>query len=75
MYNTSLKRKWDNKNVLDYAVAEGEIRGEARGEQKGKHEKAIEVAFKLLMKGMSNQEIVELTGLTLKEIESLSQSQ
>ncbi|MDB5015620.1 MAG: hypothetical protein JWQ84_452 [Mucilaginibacter sp.] len=40
MYDSCLKHKWDNKNVLDYAV----LTTEAKGIEKGKHEKAITIA-------------------------------
>ena len=67
MYNTSLKRKWDNKNIMDYAVAEGEV----RGEQKGKHEKAIEVALEMLADGTPIDKIAKYTKLSVQEIASL----
>lgn len=63
MYNASLKRKWDNKNVLDYAVA--------TAEQKAKHEKAIEMARKMLTANEPLDKVVEYTGLTIEQIESL----
>ena len=71
MYNTSLKRKWDNKNIMDYAVAEGEARGEALGEQRGKHQKAIEMALAMLADGAAIDKIAKYTKLTVQEIESL----
>jgi len=40
MYDSSLKYKWDNKNVLDYAVQEGFEKGIEQGE----HKKALDVA-------------------------------
>lgn len=64
MYNTSLKYKWDNKNVLDYAVGEAE--------KKGGHRKAIEMALKLKAKHTHLGEIAELTDLSIAEIEALS---
>ena len=63
MYNASLKRKWDNKNVLDYAVK--------TAEQKARKEERIKMALKLLAKNTSIDEIAELTGLTIEEIEML----
>lgn len=35
MYNTSLKYKWDNKNVRDYAEEKGREEGLAKGIQEG----------------------------------------
>ncbi|ACU03972.1 Rpn family recombination-promoting nuclease/putative transposase [Pedobacter heparinus] len=63
MYNSSLKRKWDNKNVLDYAVK--------TAEQKAREEERARMALKLLAKETPTDEIAELTGLTIEEIEML----
>ena len=41
------------------------------GKQEGKQEEKEEIAKKLLKKGMSIEEIVEITGLTKEEIEKL----
>lgn len=55
--------------------AKGEARGEARGkvigEAKGKLEKARETAKKMREKNFPIEEIIELTGLSRKEIEEL----
>ncbi|ACU03107.1 PD-(D/E)XK nuclease family transposase [Pedobacter heparinus] len=59
MYNTSLKQKWDSKNVLDYAVEEA------------KHKKVIEVATALLAKNIDLNIISEATGLSQEEIQAL----
>lgn len=78
MYNTSLKRKWDNKNVLDYAVktAVTEADQKAREEERTKAQNAIaktkiEMAVKLKNKGMSLDEIAEITDLSIEEISAL----
>lgn len=63
MYNTSLKHKWDNKNVLDYAVAQAE--------QKGEHKKAVEMARQMLAEKEPLDKIVRYTKLTIEEIGSL----
>ncbi|WP_084240058.1 Rpn family recombination-promoting nuclease/putative transposase [Pedobacter africanus] len=60
MYNRSLKQKWDNKNVMDYAVAQGEL--------KGKHERSIEIALKMVEQGFVIEDIIKLTDLTKEEI-------
>ena len=41
---------------------------EARGEEKGEHKRALAIASKLLQKGISAQEVTELTGLTIDQI-------
>lgn len=66
MYNDSLKHKWDNENVMDYAIKT------ARHEERAKAEKEkMEMAHKLKIKGMPVEEIAELTKLAVKEIEAL----
>ena len=51
---------------------EGIAIGEARGKKEGKREKEIEIAKKMLLKNVSIDDIVEFTGLSKEEIESLS---
>lgn len=79
MYNRSLKYKWDNQNVRDYAEETGMKRGLERGLEQGLEQgrmKAIkeknEIALKLKLKGMPVEEIKEITGLSVEEIEVLS---
>ncbi len=59
MYDTSLKYRWDNKNVLDYASKEGE------------HNKAIEIAREMKKDGLPIGQIAKFTKLSLEEIERL----
>ena len=59
MYNSSMKYKWDNKNLRDYEVDEA------------KKEQAREIAGKLKKEGLSIEFIAETTGLTIEEIEKL----
>ena len=50
---------------------EGISIGEARGIEKGETKKAVEIAKAMLTKNKPMEEIVEFTGLTVKEIEKL----
>jgi predicted transposase/invertase (TIGR01784 family) len=59
MYDSSMKHKWDNKNVVDHAREEGKLEG------------AREIAGKLKKEGLSIEFIAETTGLTIEEIERL----
>ena len=59
MYDTSLKRKWDNQNALNYA------RKEAIKEH------AIEMAIAMKKDGLSVEAIHKYTGLSKEEIEKL----
>jgi predicted transposase/invertase (TIGR01784 family) len=63
MYDSSMKYKWDNKNVRDYEVAEAK--------KEGKLEGLREIAVKLKKEGLSIEFIRETTGLTIEEIEKL----
>ena len=67
MYDSSLKYKWDNKNVIDTAVLEAET----RGIEKGEHKKALTVALEFKKMGLKNEDIAKGTGLSIEEIEKL----
>jgi len=67
MYNVSLKRKWDNKNVMDYAVETAEAEGIARGE----HKRAVEMAREMLSDNAPVVKISKYTKLSVEEIEAL----
>jgi len=55
--------------VSNYKV--GEIKGEIKGKIEGKIEQQLEIAKKGLVKGMSVEDIADLTGLSIQEIEIL----
>ncbi len=59
MYDTSLKRKWDNQNALNYARKEA-IK-----------ERAIEMAIAMKKDGLSVEAICKYTGLSKEEVEKL----
>ena len=65
------ERFWDEVNrshvLKENSFKEGEKRGEKRGEMK----KAIEIAKKLKLQGMSDTDISSLTGLGLDEVSEL----
>ena len=73
--------KWARVQSSEWksAIYEGELIGEARGEARGmakgraegKAEGKTEIAQKMKRRGMSAEEISELTGLTIEEIENL----
>ncbi|WP_133574487.1 hypothetical protein [Pedobacter metabolipauper] len=64
--NASLKYKWDNKNVLDYAK---ELSRE-EGSVIGAINKAKEIAIKMKNKGFSDIDILEVTDINLTEVQS-----
>ena len=59
MYDSSLKHKWDNKNVLDYAVKEGKL------------EEAKAIAREMKKDGLPIAQISKFTKLSIEEIEKL----
>ena len=82
-YDESLKAADDYYGVLmsyymngiDEGVAKGEARGiakgEARGIAKGSYHKSLDIAKKMLLKGMDDESIMELTGLTQEQLHQL----
>ncbi len=62
-YEASLKHYRDIENSLDLQHKEGKKEGEK--------EKALEIAKKAILKGFDNETIVDLTGLTVEQIEVL----
>ena len=67
MYDSSMKYKWDNKNVLDYALKEGM----EKGKLEGKLEEAKEIALEMKKDGLPFEQISKFTKLTIEEIEKL----
>ncbi|WP_028296827.1 Rpn family recombination-promoting nuclease/putative transposase [Olivibacter sitiensis] len=63
MYDTSLKRKWDNKAVLDYAVNEAA--------KEAKQEEKMEIAREMKKDGISVEQIAKFTKLSIEKIEKL----
>ena len=56
---------------MQKGVQKGVQKGMQKGMQEGMHRKAIQTAKALLAKNMKIQEISEITGLSVEEIESL----
>jgi predicted transposase/invertase (TIGR01784 family) len=67
MYDSSLKYKWDNKNVIDYAKEEAR----EEGREEGEHKKAVFVAIEMKKEGFPFEQITKFTGLSIAEIEKL----
>ena len=58
-------------NGIDEGVAKGEAKGFAKGEAKGSYQKSLDIAKKMLLKGMDDDSIMELTGLTHEQLHQL----
>jgi predicted transposase/invertase (TIGR01784 family) len=71
MYDSSLKYKWDNKNVIDYAREEGIAVGLEQGIEQGKLEEARQIAQEMKKDGLPTAQIVKFTKLSIEEIEKL----
>jgi len=74
MYDVSLKRKWDNKAVLDYARQEGEEKARKEERAKAEAEKLAEKlksALNLKKRGLPVEDIAEDLGLTVEQVEKL----
>lgn len=72
------QKRWEyemrQKAIRDHRhmLASGRREGEQIGEQRGEHNKAVELAQKMLARGRDTvEEIAELTGLPLEEIQKL----
>jgi predicted transposase/invertase (TIGR01784 family) len=71
-YRDSLKDYRDYYNTIEYAEIKGETRGRMKGRAEGEKSKAVSIARGLKNKGvMSIEEIAEMTGLTIEEINNL----
>lgn len=66
-YEESLKVFWDFSNVLSTAERKGRAEGRAEGERDEK----LRNAKKMKQKGLSSEDIAEITGLNKEEIENL----
>jgi predicted transposase YdaD len=72
----SLKYDRDLKNSLDTSFEDGEKVGLEKGEliglEKGELSKAIKIAEKCLLKGLSIEETVEMTELSVEKIREIA---
>jgi predicted transposase/invertase (TIGR01784 family) len=67
MYDSSMKYKWDNKNVRDYAIQEAKLQGRLEG----KREVALQVASAMKGESYPIAQIARITKLSAEEIEKL----
>ena len=70
MYDSSLKYKWDNKNVLDYAVKEADTKAREEERMRALEEKKA-IARDLKKEGLPIAFIAKTTKLSVEEIEKL----
>ena len=70
-YDESLKAAEDYYGVLMSYYMNGIDEGVAKGEAKGSYQKSLDIAKKMLLKGMDDDSIMELTGLTHEQLHQL----
>jgi predicted transposase/invertase (TIGR01784 family) len=70
-YDSSMKYKWDNENVLDYALSQGEKKGRLQGLAEGERKKAVDIAWSMKKEGFTPDQIAKFTQLSVEEIERL----
>ena len=70
-YEASKKAYRDIKNSIDTAKQEGLAEGIEIGMEKGMSQRSLEIARKMLAKGMDEASIMDMTGLTAEEIKLL----
>ena len=70
-YDESIKAADDYYGVLMSYYMNGIEEGVAKGEARGSHHKSLEIAKKMMAKGMDENTIMEITGLTQEEIRKL----
>lgn len=70
-YDESLKAADDYYGVLMSYYMNGIDEGVAKGEAKGSYQKSLDIAKKMLLKGMDDDSIMELTGLTHEQLHQL----
>ena len=70
-YDESIKAVDDYYGVLMSYYMNGIDEGVAKGEARGSHHKSLEIAQKMMAKGMDENTIMEITGLTQEEIRKL----
>ena len=74
-YEASKKAYRDIKNSVDTAkregIAEGMEKGMKQGMEKGLEQRSLEIARKMLAKGMDAVSVMEITGLSAEQMQQL----
>ena len=70
-YDESLRAYRDTIVVMEGQFMAGERKGRAEGRAEGEKQKGIDIARKMKVKGMSLEDIAEMTGLSVRDIENI----
>jgi len=71
-YQDRIKAERDRRSQMIYAVRQGEKRGLEQGIERGRQEERRELILRMKAKGMSDDEIAELMGLSVEEIDTIT---
>ena len=67
-YEASKKAYRDIKNSVDTAKREGIAEGMEKGMKQGMEQRSLEIARKMLAKGMDAASVMEITGLSAEQM-------
>ena len=70
-YEASKKAYRDIKNSVDTAKREGIAEGMEKGMKQGMEQRSLEIARKMLAKGMDAAAVMEITGLSAEQMQQL----
>ena len=70
-YEASKKAYRDIKNSVDTAKREGIAEGMEKGMKQGMEQRSLEIARKMLAKGMDAASVMEFTGLSAEQMQQL----
>ena len=70
-YEASKKAYRDIKNSVDTAKREGIAEGMEKGMKQGMKQRSLEIARKMLAKGMDAASVMEITGLSAEQMQQL----
>ena len=70
-YEASKKAYRDIKNSVDTAKREGIAEGMEKGMKQGMEQRSLEIARKMLAKGMDAASVMEITGLSVEQMQQL----
>lgn len=72
-YEASKMAYRDIKNSIDTAKREGKEEGLAEGMEKGMSQRSLEIARTMLAKGMDAATVMEITGLSERQLKQLKE--
>ena len=70
-YEASKKAYRDIKNSVDTAKRQGIAEGMEKGMKQGMEQRSLEIARKMLAKGMDAASVMEITGLSAEQMQQL----